>query len=154
MFCPYLPTHPLFEVYVGMPLKGVGTWEEAVERADPKKKKSGGFQSLGLDKPLLDGVLKMGYSVPTPIQRKGIPPMMQGNDMVAMARTGSGKTAAFAIPMIHMLKEHSKVVGIRGLIFSPTRELALQILRNIRQLARFTNLTSAPIVGGNSLVQP
>lgn len=135
-----------------MPLKGVGTWEEAAaEDVEAKKKKSGGFQSLGLGKELLDAILKLGYSVPTPIQRKAIPPMMQGLDVVAMARTGSGKTAAYLIPMLHHLKEHSKIVGIRGLILSPTRELSLQILRNVRQLGRFMTLTSATLVGGNSL---
>lgn len=76
---------------------------------------------MGLDKPLLDAILKKGFNVPTPVQRKAIPSLMLGNDVVAMARTGSGKTAAFFIPMLHLLKSHSKVVGIRGLILSPTR---------------------------------
>ncbi|KAH9577294.1 DEAD/DEAH box helicase domain [Trypanosoma melophagium] len=140
-------------------MKGVGTWESAVEVAEAqnggngKKKRSGGFQSLGLDKPLLDGVLRLGYSVPTPIQRKAIPPMIQGNDVVAMARTGSGKTAAFLIPMLNLLKSHSKTVGIRGLILSPTRELSLQILRFSIQLNKFLDLRFAALVGGNSLEQ-
>ncbi|ORC93585.1 putative ATP-dependent RNA helicase [Trypanosoma theileri] len=139
-------------------MKGVGTWESAVEVAEAqnggvKKKRSGGFQSLGLDKPLLDGVLRLGYAVPTPIQRKAIPPMIQGNDVVAMARTGSGKTAAFLIPMLNLLKAHSKIVGIRGLILSPTRELSLQILRFGIQLNKFLDLRFAALVGGNSLDQ-
>lgn len=135
-------------------MSGHGSWEQAVESAaDSKKKKGGGFQSLGLDKPLLDAVLKQGFTVPTPIQRKAIPPMMQGNDVVAMARTGSGKTAAFLIPMLHLLKNHSKVVGIRGLVLSPTRELSLQILRHGFALNKFMDLRFAALVGGDSLDQ-
>ncbi|KPI90451.1 putative ATP-dependent RNA helicase [Leptomonas seymouri] len=135
-------------------MNGHGSWEAAVESAaDAKKKKGGGFQTFGLDKPLLDAVLKQGFTVPTPIQRKAIPPMLQGNDVVAMARTGSGKTAAFLIPMLHLLKAHSKMVGIRGLVLSPTRELSLQILHNGFALNKFMDLRFAALVGGDSLDQ-
>jgi ATP-dependent RNA helicase DDX54/DBP10 len=135
-------------------MNGYGSWDAAVESAaDAKKKKGGGFQTFGLDKPLLDAVLKQGFTVPTPIQRKAIPPMLQGNDVVAMARTGSGKTAAFLIPMLHLLKSHSKMVGIRGLVLSPTRELSLQILHNGFALNRFMDLRFAALVGGDSLDQ-
>nr|AAB39865.1 ATP-dependent RNA helicase [Leishmania amazonensis] len=113
----------------------------------------GGFQSFNLEKPLLDAILKQGFSVPTPIQRKAIPPMLQGNDVVAMARTGSGKTAAFLIPMLNTLKAHSKIVGIRGLVLSPTRELSLQILRNGFALNKFLDLRFAALVGGDSMDQ-
>uniref|UniRef100_A0A0A9XYV8 RNA helicase n=1 Tax=Lygus hesperus TaxID=30085 RepID=A0A0A9XYV8_LYGHE len=106
---------------------------------------------MGLDKPLLDAILKKGFNVPTPIQRKAIPTLMLGNDVVAMARTGSGKTAAFLIPMLHLLKEHAKIVGIRGLILSPTRELSLQILRDGFSLNKYMNLRFAALVGGGSL---
>lgn len=137
-------------------LTGSGTWESAAEDAGAREKKKGrggGFQSFGLDRPLLDGVLRLGYNVPTPIQRRAIPPMVQGNDVVAMARTGSGKTAAFLIPLLNLLKAHSKTVGIRGLILSPTRELSLQILRFGIQLNKFLDLRFAALVGGNSLEQ-
>lgn len=135
-------------------MNGHGSWDAAVESAaDTKKKKGGGFQTFGLDKPLLDAVLKQGFTVPTPIQRKAIPPMLQGNDVVAMARTGSGKTAAFLIPMLHLLKAHSKMVGIRGLVLSPTRELSLQILHNGFALNKFMDLRFAALVGGDSLDQ-
>lgn len=135
-------------------MNGHGSWDAAVESAaDSKKKKGGGFQTFGLDKPLLDAVLKQGFTVPTPIQRKAIPPMLQGNDVVAMARTGSGKTAAFLIPMLHLLKAHSKMVGIRGLVLSPTRELSLQILHNGFALNKFLDLRFAALVGGDSLDQ-
>ena len=65
--------------------------------------------------------------MPTPIQRKAIPIITQGKDVVAMARTGSGKTAAFLLPLFEKLKVHSYTVGVRAVILSPTRELAVQV---------------------------
>ena len=87
--------------------------EEGAAPEDEKKKKSGksgGFQSFGLAYPVYSGVMKMGYNVPTPIQRRAIPSIIKGHDTVVMARTGSGKTAAFLIPMLHRLCEHSTKV--------------------------------------------
>ena len=87
--------------------------EEGPAPEDEKKKKSGksgGFQSFGLAYPVYSGVMKMGYNVPTPIQRRAIPSIIKGHDTVVMARTGSGKTAAFLIPMLHKLCEHSTKV--------------------------------------------
>lgn len=68
-----------------------------------------------------------------------------------MARTGSGKTAAFVIPMVEKLKEHSKVNGVRAVILSPTRELALQTHKVVKEMARYTDLRSACLVGGDSM---
>ncbi|KNG89584.1 ATP-dependent RNA helicase DBP10 [Aspergillus nomiae NRRL 13137] len=96
-------------------------------------------------------VKKGGFSVPTPIQRKTIPVIMDGQDVVGMARTGSGKTAAFVIPMIEKLKSHSIKVGARGLILSPSRELALQTLKVVKELGKGTDLKSVLLVGGDSL---
>uniref|UniRef100_M4BGC1 RNA helicase n=1 Tax=Hyaloperonospora arabidopsidis (strain Emoy2) TaxID=559515 RepID=M4BGC1_HYAAE len=95
----------------------------------------------------------MGYKVPTPIQRKSLPIALSGKDCVAMARTGSGKTAAFLIPMVEKLKEHSTKIGVRALVLSPTRELAVQTLRFTKQLAKFTTLKMALIVGGEGMDQ-
>ncbi|KAJ2711616.1 ATP-dependent RNA helicase dbp10, partial [Coemansia spiralis] len=81
--------------------------QRSVQAHNRKKKKSGGFQSMGLHPPLFRAVLSKGFKVPTPIQRKTIPVIMEGRDVVGMARTGSGKTAAFLIPMVHKLRAHS-----------------------------------------------
>ena len=90
-----------------------------------KTKKSGGFESMGLIPNVYAAVKKRGYNIPTPIQRKSIPLVQAGHDIVACSKTGSGKTAAFVIPLINRLKEHCTIVGVRGLIMVPTRELAL-----------------------------
>eukprot|EP01083_Nonionella_stella_P199241 730756_1 len=118
-----------------------------------KKKPQGGFHSLGLSRPVLKGVLKKGYRAPTPIQRRCIPVAMKGGDVVAMARTGSGKTAAFLVPMFERLKEHSTKIGARAVVLSPTRELALQTHKFARQLGKMTTLRACILVGGESMDQ-
>lgn len=122
-----------------------------VSEHNKKKKKSGGFQSMGLSFPVFKGIMKKGYRLPTPIQRKTIPVIMDGKDVVAMARTGSGKTAAFLIPMFERLKAHSAKVGACGLILSPTRELAIQTLKFTKELGRFTGLKAAVVLGGDRM---
>ncbi|CAM4657464.1 unnamed protein product [Lepidochelys olivacea] len=124
---------------------------EMVRAQNKKKKKSGGFQSMGLSYPVFKGVMKKGYKVPTPIQRRTIPVILDGKDMVAMARTGSGKTACFLIPMFEKLKAHSAQTGARALILSPTRELALQTMKFTKELGKFTGLKTALILGGERM---
>ena len=114
-------------------------------------KKGGGFQAMGLNANTLKAVTRKGFSVPTPIQRKTIPLILGGQDVVGMARTGSGKTAAFVIPMLEKLKSHSAQVGARALILSPSRELALQTLKVVKELGRGTDLKCVLLVGGDSL---
>ncbi|CCI43607.1 unnamed protein product [Albugo candida] len=118
-----------------------------------KNKKGGGFQHLGLSNPVYRAVMAMGYKVPTPIQRKSLPLILSGKDVVGMARTGSGKSAAFLIPLIEKLKEHSTRVGLRGLVLAPTRELALQTLQFTKGLAKYTSLRISLIVGGEGMEQ-
>lgn len=114
-------------------------------------KKGGGFQAMGLNANLLKAITRKGFSVPTPIQRKTIPVILSGEDVVGMARTGSGKTAAFVVPMVEKLREHSAKVGARAVILSPSRELALQTLKVVKELGRGTDLKSVLLVGGDSL---
>ncbi|TPX32168.1 hypothetical protein SmJEL517_g04679 [Synchytrium microbalum] len=122
-----------------------------VRDANRKHKKSGGFQAMGLSQPVFKAIIHKGYKVPTPIQRKAIPVIMQGRDVVAMARTGSGKTAAFLVPMLEKLKTHSARVGARGLILSPSRELAAQTLKFTKELAKHTDLRACNLVGGDNM---
>ncbi|KAL2890367.1 ATP-dependent RNA helicase DBP10 [Ceratocystis lukuohia] len=114
-------------------------------------KKGGGFQAMGINANLLRAITKKGFSVPTPIQRKTIPVILARKDVVGMARTGSGKTAAFVIPMIEHLKQHSARVGARALIMSPSRELAIQTLKVVKEFGKGTDLKSVLLVGGDSL---
>ncbi|KAL2153286.1 hypothetical protein VTH82DRAFT_4441 [Thermothelomyces myriococcoides] len=114
-------------------------------------KKGGGFQAMGLNANLLRAITRKGFSVPTPIQRKTIPLILDKRDVVGMARTGSGKTAAFVIPMIEQLKAHSARVGARALILSPSRELALQTLKVVKDLGKGTDLKTVLLVGGDSM---
>ncbi|KAM8744316.1 ATP-dependent RNA helicase DDX54 [Acanthopagrus schlegelii] len=124
---------------------------QLVRAQNKKKKKSGGFQSMGLSYPVYKGIMKKGYKVPTPIQRKTIPVILDGKDMVAMARTGSGKTAAFLVPMFEKLKGPQAQTGARALIMTPTRELALQTMKFTKELGKFTGLRTALILGGDSM---
>ncbi|KAJ8020992.1 ATP-dependent RNA helicase DDX54 [Holothuria leucospilota] len=125
--------------------------EPPQDKINNKKKKSGGFQSMGLSHEVFGGILKKGYKVPTPIQRKCIPVIMEGKDVVAMARTGSGKTAAFLIPMLERLRKVSMHPGCRALILSPTRELAIQTLKFTKELGKLCRLKAELILGGDSL---
>lgn len=109
------------------------------------------IDSEGLNSHLLKAISRKGFTVPTPIQRKTIPLVLDSHDVVGMARTGSGKTAAFVIPMIEKLKAHSARVGARALILSPSRELALQTLKVVKEFGRGTDLKCVLLVGGDSL---
>ena len=103
------------------------------------------FSKLGLTKPLLEGVRAMGYGEPTPVQLRAIPPALEGRDVIASAQTGTGKTAAFALPALQKLGSHGK---LRCLVLEPTRELAMQVETSMRDLARFTNLRIGSVFGG------
>ncbi|MFM8458067.1 MAG: DEAD/DEAH box helicase, partial [Chthoniobacterales bacterium] len=103
------------------------------------------FTKLGLTKPLLEGVQAMGYGEPTPVQLRAIPPALEGRDVIASAQTGTGKTAAFALPALQRLGHHGK---LRCLVLEPTRELAMQVETAMRDLARFTNLRIGSVFGG------
>ncbi|MFL1013509.1 DEAD/DEAH box helicase [Flavisericum labens] len=108
------------------------------------------FQSLGLSEALLKAVDQKGYTNPSPIQQKAIPPVLQGKDVLASAQTGTGKTAGFTLPLLHILSENpkEKYRPIRALILTPTRELAAQVYANVREYSEFLDLRSAVIFGG------
>jgi hypothetical protein len=101
------------------------------------------FESMGLCEEVYRGVKHKGYRVPTPIQRKAMPLILAGHHVAAMARTGSGKTAAFLIPMLQRLRRRDSGKGVRSLILSPTRDLAMQTLKFTNQLGKFTGACPA-----------
>ncbi len=105
------------------------------------------FKSFNLDPRIEAGVQALGYKVPTPIQLEAIPPVMQGRDVMGLAQTGTGKTAAFVLPILQRLLEGPRG-HVRALILAPTRELAEQIHDAIGSLARQTGLRSMTIYGG------
>jgi ATP-dependent RNA helicase RhlE len=104
------------------------------------------FTKFGLSPAILQGVKAMGYVQPTPIQLRTIPLIMAKQDVIGGAQTGTGKTAAFALPILSQLAQHG--AGPRVLVLEPTRELAAQVETAIRDLARFTNLRAAVVYGG------
>ncbi|HWL82295.1 MAG TPA: DEAD/DEAH box helicase [Roseomonas sp.] len=109
------------------------------------------FNALGLAEPLLRALADEGYATPTPIQAQAIPLVLQGRDLLGIAQTGTGKTAAFALPLLHHLaarRAQAPRGGCRALILSPTRELASQIHDNIRAYGRHLGLSSTVVFGG------
>ena len=108
------------------------------------------FSSLKLHPSLLKSIRELGFSRPTPVQADAIPPTLAGRDVLACAQTGSGKTAAFLLPILHNLMEKPRG-RTRALVLAPTRELAAQILEEFNALAVHTPLTGASIYGGVSM---
>src|SRR5580765_5571737 len=105
-----------------------------------------GFSKFGLSQPIIEGVKAMGYVEPTPIQLRAIPLVLERRDVIGSAQTGTGKTAAFALPILSQLGRHSSQP--RLLVLEPTRELAAQVETAIRDFARFTDLRVVVIFGG------
>lgn len=106
------------------------------------------FNDFHFDTNLIDGLQTMGYKTPTPIQQQAIPVITNNKDLIACAQTGTGKTAAFVLPIIDKIIK-TQHIGINTLIIAPTRELVLQIDQQIEALAYFCNVSSIPIYGGN-----
>ncbi|HEV2569893.1 DEAD/DEAH box helicase [Sphingomonas sp.] len=109
------------------------------------------FTDLGLVEPLTKALAAKGYTVPTPIQTQAIPPLLQGRDLCGIAQTGTGKTAAFALPSLDYFARHPKprpLQGCRMLVLSPTRELAAQIADSFRDYARFMRVSVETVFGG------
>ncbi|AXT54928.1 DEAD/DEAH box helicase [Aquimarina sp. MMG015] len=108
------------------------------------------FESLGLSDALLKAIEKKGYTIPSPIQEKAIPPILEGKDVLASAQTGTGKTAGFTLPILQLLAQDKpfRKRPIRTLILTPTRELAAQILDNVRAYSTYMDLRSMVVFGG------
>jgi len=109
------------------------------------------FNELGLAEPILRALEDAGYNEPTPIQREAIPALIEGRDVLGIAQTGTGKTAAFVLPILHSISANNKRPApktCRALILSPTRELSAQILENLRGYAQHMRVSSTLVVGG------
>ena len=108
------------------------------------------FDALGLNSSILKAISEKGYTEPSPIQGKVIPEILKGKDVLASAQTGTGKTAGFTLPMLHLLAEQEpdRRRKIKALILTPTRELAAQIHENVKEYSRHLNIESTVIFGG------
>ena len=105
-----------------------------------------GFASLGLSPALVGAVAALGYEEPTPIQQEAIPVLLSGSDMLGQAATGTGKTAAFALPLLDILSRDKAGRGkVRALVLVPTRELAMQVAEALHKYAKGSNLNVVPV---------
>ncbi|MFN9800533.1 MAG: DEAD/DEAH box helicase, partial [Bacteroidota bacterium] len=106
------------------------------------------FKELGLHPDIIEGIESMRFKEPTPIQEQAIPHILAGRDVVGIAQTGTGKTAAFLLPVLDAIIKSGESGSIKALIIVPTRELALQIDQAIQAYAYFTPVSSMAIYGG------
>jgi ATP-dependent RNA helicase DeaD len=111
----------------------------------------GDFAELDLDPRLVRALEALGYEEPTPIQRAAIPPLVAGRDVLGQAATGTGKTAAFALPLIQRLGKAPRSAGVRGLVLVPTRELAVQVAAAVHKYGRGMSVRVLPVYGGASI---
>ncbi len=111
------------------------------------------FATLGLNESLVQAVIEQGYTTPTPIQQQAIPQVIAGKDLIAAAQTGTGKTAAFVLPILHKLDPEKKVRAkrIQALILVPTRELAVQVEASVQSYAKHLNVRSMAMFGGSKI---
>ena len=108
-----------------------------------------GFEALGVVGDVLRAVEEVGYERPTPVQRQAIPILLEGRDLMAQSQTGTGKTAAFALPLIQAIDP--RVNQVQGLVLAPTRELTVQVAETIHKLGKYHQVTDLPIYGGQSI---
>ncbi len=150
MFVHYLPTC-VSSVFHWLPLFGQNGPNT---KRRSKARSTMNFDELNLAPAILKAVLEQGYETPTPIQQQAIPAVLAGHDLLAGAQTGTGKTAAFTLPMLHKLTMSRSatnrfgVFGIRALVLTPTRELAAQVEESVRHYGKYLQLQSAVIFGG------
>ena len=104
------------------------------------------FEALGLSSALLKSLKEVGFEAPTPIQVETVPLLLSGSDLIGQAQTGSGKTAAFGLPIIEAIDP--KVKAVQALVLAPTRELAIQVSEALHKLGRHKEVETLPIYGG------
>lgn len=122
--------------------------EETDKTTDPAP----GFSALGLDPRVVAALAALGYEEPTPVQKEAIPPLLAGRDVLGQAATGTGKTAAFALPLLHILTPHAAVAERLGaLILVPTRELAMQVAEAVHKYGKAMGIIAVPIYGGSPM---
>ncbi|MDV3277333.1 MAG: DEAD/DEAH box helicase [Nitrososphaerales archaeon] len=107
------------------------------------------FEEMELDSSILRGVVKMGFDKPFPIQERAIGPLLKGRDVIGQAKTGSGKTAAFSLPMLQSIDANAR--HVQALVLAPTRELAVQITEEMKKLGAYTGIKMVTIYGGQSI---
>lgn len=107
------------------------------------------FTELGLGQPVLQAIANMGFEEPTPIQLQTIPVAMEGRDLIGQAQTGTGKTAAYGIPMVERMAADAE--QIQGLVITPTRELAVQVAEELNRIGQFKGIRALPIYGGQDI---
>lgn len=125
-------------------------YEEGAGSFQKQKKQTTGFAQYSFMYQLYKAIMVSGLKMPTPVQRKVIPVVMSGKDAIVCYKTGSGKTLSYLLPMINKLKCHSKIVGARALILIPTRDLAEQITKVLKQFIKFTDLKYTLLLGGHT----
>ena len=107
------------------------------------------FTELNLIQPLLDSLADMGFEEPTPIQQQAVPVALEGQDLIGQAQTGTGKTAAFGLPMLNKLDKNQS--AIQGLVVAPTRELAIQVQEELYRLGKYQRARIYVVYGGSSI---
>ncbi len=124
-------------------------WEETKQAEERKVESMSSFESFGLNRRVLQAIHDMGFEEPSPIQAACIPVVLEGRDVIGQAQTGTGKTAAFGIPLVERVSTEPRVQAI---VLTPTRELAIQVAGEIRKIAKYKRVRSVPIYGGQSIV--
>lgn len=146
LIAPFCTCSKLLNMAAGREKRGPALPMKGIHLAD--------FQALGLSNTILKSVKALGFEKPTPIQSKAIPLVLEGRDIMGLAQTGTGKTAAFGLPLVHRLIEDKAVPApksIRALILAPTRELVNQIAGNLKDYVRHSHLRISTVVGGNAI---
>jgi superfamily II DNA/RNA helicase len=125
-----------------------GRGYKAQMESSPQLPPPDSFQALGLSEPLLRSVAEVGYKVPTPIQIAAIPPLLAGKDLIGQAQTGTGKTAAFGLPLLQAIDPAQR--SIQALVLTPTRELAIQVAEALHSYGKnLQGLVVLPVYGGH-----